>query len=320
MNIQKMSIKKFNDYLNENSTYGFIDTEKNYNDTDYGTKYKTSSPTRFFNTLTGICWDYASAEYYYFKKYYPEIKCKLFYIQVDNEDQTTHTWLQYYQNNKCYIFESSWYDYQGITMFNNEYEALNYYINLFLKYTNSKGYNLFEYNINKYNLTTSEFINYIWDYGNLYSRKGNFGSSIFKNHNVHFYNGTYLDCQSIVNTLSKKELIYIDGKYIDSPYLYYRNVIFYRKKPISFIEIYNIPTQSNKGIIKIVTSKSYRQRGYASQLIEEVINYFSEFDENIKTLVWRCNKSNVSVNHLANKYKFNLISENDYQYTYELNL
>jgi len=99
INIIQKSPQELNLFLN---TFVYYDI----NEDDRWKYYKTLSPDIFLKNKTGICWDYTGFESYVFKNIF-KIPFKTFYIELDNIDKSTHTFLVYFQNEKYYYFESS---------------------------------------------------------------------------------------------------------------------------------------------------------------------------------------------------------------------
>ena len=162
--------EELNDYMNKNIEYGFMVGGKL--ETEDYSKYKTISPSDFEKYHAGVCWDYVAYEYSYFKRYFKELPCKLYYIEACATDGTepTHAWLTYKDNSKIISFESAWGDNAGLHEYSSETEMVNDYIGKFIKFnekilTDEKRYVVLTFNQpTKYNLTPLEYMNYIWDH------------------------------------------------------------------------------------------------------------------------------------------------------------
>lgn len=126
-------IRKLNDELNENYTYGVVhngkvitgDTlEKSF---DFGKDYRSLSLKDFSYYHTGVCWDYVHYEATWFESH--GYKHEEYYIECKdkNYDLPTHTFLLFTlpDSTKTYYFESSWYDYRGIEEFSSKQDALD---------------------------------------------------------------------------------------------------------------------------------------------------------------------------------------------------
>jgi hypothetical protein len=150
--------------------YGFLIEGVPTTNIDWHTQwrqYRTISPEDFYKHKIGVCWDYTAFEAYYFKNFFPDIKFKTYYIELEGSD--THTFLVYQLGGKFYHFESSYKKIQGIHKKNSLDEVFDWV--LFNMFEGApKKYKIYEYAIDKYNLGCEEFMDYIYDNGKLIKR------------------------------------------------------------------------------------------------------------------------------------------------------
>jgi hypothetical protein len=128
------------------------------------TKYIIKSPEELLKTKSGICYDQVELERQYFSKLNYEFKTFFAYEKLPLDDNRTHTFLIYKENNKYYWFEHSWGPYKGIHGGFSSYEECLSYITKELKRSGWKTVNAFEYKkpqIKKANI--NEFSRYIYD-------------------------------------------------------------------------------------------------------------------------------------------------------------
>lgn len=125
--------------------------------------YRSSNPKDFIKKKGGVCWDYTAAEALYFKDF--NIPYRTFYIELDNENSSTHTFLIYENNNKFYYFESSYGKHQGIYESNSINRIINFVLYNMFTDEERTNFKVYEYNAldPKLNngLTTIEFMDYI---------------------------------------------------------------------------------------------------------------------------------------------------------------
>lgn len=168
-------------YMNENILYGFVDSKgKIYTPSDEkkfqnGCRniWKLSSPERLKKVRYGHCWDQVEFEREWFLNHGYE--CKTFYIwfELDYDNPySTHTYLIYKEDGKYKLFEHSDYQNRGIYEFDCYIEAVNYQKQKFIEYNKNqikenemKHLTIYEYNRPKYNISMSEFIDYIMENG-----------------------------------------------------------------------------------------------------------------------------------------------------------
>lgn len=121
-------------YLCYNFKYGLVVDGKPVTDPKlldnpyyFFTNYRVLSVQDFEKYKTGVCWDYVNYEAYMFKKHFPDIKFYTFYIEFNDENQTTHTFLIYENPNgrKYTYFEVSYGDIAGMYSIDNISEAFD---------------------------------------------------------------------------------------------------------------------------------------------------------------------------------------------------
>ena len=84
--------------------------------------HRTLTPDKFLKYNGGVCWDYVAYEASFFSENFPSIRYKTFFVCFNSE--STHTFLLFYTNNRCYWFESSWKSHVGLYEFKSEKDAL----------------------------------------------------------------------------------------------------------------------------------------------------------------------------------------------------
>lgn len=145
---------------------------------DFYKYYKISNPEDFIKHNGGVCWDYATYEAWYFKKYIP-VSFTTWYIVFSSGDN--HTFLTFQFDGKYYYFESSYKPYRGIYMAKSEKDIINFILDnmnkdLEVPYKNLEqvpnSYGVFKYNaldpkiigmgvnFQKYILDTAQEINF----------------------------------------------------------------------------------------------------------------------------------------------------------------
>ena len=94
---------------------------------DFMKYYKVLTPKEFETYKGGVCWDYVAYEAEYFKKHFPFVKFKTYFVvSINGITQPTHTFILFNYNGYVYWFESSWKSMHGIYKFKNENDALDY--------------------------------------------------------------------------------------------------------------------------------------------------------------------------------------------------
>lgn len=122
--------EKLSSYMKANIKYGYIrrDTNKvETNDFDnFYLKYSLMSPKEVYESGVGICWDQTLFEKYVFDNIIKKYDYKIFFLQQENINESTHTFLVYTKNNKYYYFENAFETYAGIKEFKSYNEVISY--------------------------------------------------------------------------------------------------------------------------------------------------------------------------------------------------
>lgn len=96
-------------------------------------------------------------------------------MEFDGGDGTrsiNHTWLAYFLEGCCHLFESSWKPYAGITRYNDEYSMIEDYIRKQVISEEAQGYSASDPIVYKYKPVPSgktawDFIHEVRETGNL---------------------------------------------------------------------------------------------------------------------------------------------------------
>ena len=179
---RQTAIRNLNDTLND-FAYGIVldgkaITDSRQIDLNFG-RYRTLSPREFLKFETGVCWDYADFEAYYFSDILGmRLVCddwlrfgdtfSLYYMEFEDNDgdRPTHTWLAYRLGDRIYAFESSWKPYAGIAAFPDEEAMIEEYIRRQEAYYDSIHNPIFNPIVCKYKpvgagLSCDEFMSYV---------------------------------------------------------------------------------------------------------------------------------------------------------------
>lgn len=118
--------KKF-DYkiVTKKDIFGFPDTRA----VDCGdfTNYRIADAGQFEFQGGGTCWDYVVYEATLFKKCFPTIPYKTWFVQYDNKaDNPTHTFLTFSLDGKYYYFENAFRPYAGVYEVDSESDAVSF--------------------------------------------------------------------------------------------------------------------------------------------------------------------------------------------------
>lgn len=182
-------IIRFNKYMNKTFIYGLAINgviNKNTTAEDYDKLYKFTNPAQFEKQNGGICWDYVTYEADYFRKNFPSIKYKAYYVIFDNKNNLpTHTFIILSINDQYIYFESSFKKVQGVYSAKSEKDIINFVLDNMSSSTDLMKY---PYYVFKYNpldpnldgLSCSEFMKYIEDHGHQVTHKFNNNYSLQK--------------------------------------------------------------------------------------------------------------------------------------------
>lgn len=151
--------------------------KQNTTSEDYDKYYRVATPAQFVKQNGGICWDFATYEAFVFKKQFPNIKFKTYYIVFDAAPHyPTHTFLVFEKDMKFYYFESSFKRIQGIWVANSISDIFNFVLHSMDQYRPKDckasllkyKYAIFEYNALHPDIpgsTTVEFMNLMEEIG-----------------------------------------------------------------------------------------------------------------------------------------------------------
>lgn len=308
------NIKRIMNLMNQ-IEYGFLDEDgNNIFDNEkleyiFNKIYHLMSPEELLNKKVGVCWDQVELERKLFEE--NSIKNETYFIYINDKDSLpSHTFLVYYDRNKVYWFEHSWFDEKGIHEYNNLNDLLN---DVELKFIKSRenevkvisSVQIYKYKKPKYNISCDEFYNYIFTQEEIFNYK--------------LENATAKDFERLksyklktiteyAKKLSSEEMIKIKN-YIHEHTFYfineYKNII-YNKKIIGSFLIRKI--DSGLLLDEIFIEKEYRNKGIGYSVIK---NYILNNDNNIYLWVY---KNNIKVFKLYQKLGFNIQEETQDRY------
>lgn len=164
------SPEKLMEYMND-IQYGYITNKgkrvegHDIDGMDFFTTYSLQSPHQLIRSRLGVCWDQTELEREFFEKYI-ELPFNVYYLECKNHNQSTHTVLVFFDRNKCYYFEHSWFSYRGIHEFKNEREFLNYIAKKQIEYSDkecddkAKGIVIHIMERPRYGISCSEFMDF----------------------------------------------------------------------------------------------------------------------------------------------------------------
>jgi hypothetical protein len=97
--------------------YGYISgTRKIYNihdDHEFFNTYRLLSPSQVIKNKIGVCWDQCELERFMFANVI-NLPYTVYYMEADNSERASHTFLVFNNNGRYYHFEHSWESYRGI--------------------------------------------------------------------------------------------------------------------------------------------------------------------------------------------------------------
>lgn len=129
---------------------------------------------------------------------------------------------------------------------------------------------------------------------------------------------TYQDVLSVYNRLSEKDKLLVSPreKFIDSPNLVSREVKYVNNEPVGFSEAYKYNGKTDKAFIIVAVLEEYRGNNIATELIQKTVN--NCFNQNYKTIIYRCDSNNIPSKNLAIKNNFSLVKKTNNQLCFEL--
>lgn len=128
---------------------------------------------------------------------------------------------------------------------------------------------------------------------------------------------SFEDTVEVYNSLSSREKKYIapDGTFDDSPYLAYRKVEYYNKKPIGFIELYR---ERNEASIALAVKKEFRKKGIAKKLMNNAIDWAKK--NKLNNLLYKVETDNFKSIQLAKSFNGDLLDKDHEFYWYKIGL
>lgn len=308
------NIKRIMNLMNQ-IEYGFLDEDgNNIFDNEkleyiFNKIYHLMSPEELLNKKAGVCWDQVELERKLFEE--NSIKNETYFIYINDKDSLpSHTFLVYYDRNKVYWFEHSWFDEKGIHEYNNLNDLLN---DVELKFIKSRenevkvisSVQIYKYKKPKYNISCDEFYNYIFTQEEIFNYK--------------LENATAKDFERLksyklktiteyAKKLSSEEMIKIKNYIHEHTFHFineYKNII-YNKKIIGSFLIRKI--DSGLLLDEIFIEKEYRNKGIGYSVIK---NYILNNDNNIYLWVY---KNNIKAFKLYQKLGFNIQEETQDRY------
>ena len=133
--------------------------------------------------------------------------------------------------------------------------------------------------------------------------------------------GTYQDSLTIYNSLTDQEKHWCSpsGRFIDSPILISRQIIYDRNRPAAFGEVYKWNGKSkNVGFIVLAVHKNHRGKGYARQVIDRCIAEIKQLG--YSKLIYRVDIENTASIRLAERYGFELTKESKGYKSFKLDI
>lgn len=125
---------------------------------DFSKDYILQTPQEMEKSRVGVCWCQVEYQRFYFENFI-KIPFKTFYIEQDNEERASHTFLIYYQNNKCYHFENAFFDMRGIREFDNNEKIFKMVALSSETYSMEPKFSVWQYNRPEYHIDCEEFMN-----------------------------------------------------------------------------------------------------------------------------------------------------------------
>lgn len=97
-----------------------------------------------------------------------------------------------------------------------------------------------------------------------------------------------------------------------------RIVLIFNGEAAGFIEVYRENRQgTNYGEISVVVHSNHRNKGYASILMQKIIEWYKNFSLDIKSLTYPVDKNNTSSINLAKKFGFKKMNKSEYYFSEE---
>jgi hypothetical protein len=162
------SPEELSKWMQNNFDYGYVTKDgkimkgyllDNESDQHFDNNYNLQSPQQLYKSKIGVCWDQTEFERYFFDKF--NISYRTFYIEQNNKDQTTHSYLVYQKDNEYYWFENSYEKYRGIHgPFNNEKEIAKLIHDYMFKDAKDTGYKVYVLDKPKYDIGCQQYMDW----------------------------------------------------------------------------------------------------------------------------------------------------------------
>ena len=270
---------KLNDYQYGLSRDNQKIKKQNTTSEDYDKYYRVATPAQFVKQNGGICWDFVTYEASVFKKQFPNIKFKTYYIVFEAAPYyPTHTFLVFEKDMKFYYFESSFKRIQGIwvadsisDIFNfvlhsmDQYRPKDYKASL-LKYK----YAIFEYNALHPDIpgfTTVEFMNLMEE----------IGQEIPHAYNSKYDVKPYIDTDDLTvrKTKTKNENDSVSSEAVKLDF-------YLNKEHIAEASISAVDT--GKGFLyDLEVFKKYRGQGNGTKIMQYILSHYKVSDLSVDT-------------------------------------
>ena len=124
-------------------------------------KYIIKTPNQILLYKKGICYDIVETQRFLFNKYNYETKTFFSYKQLPIEDNPTHTYIIFKENNKYYWMECSWQSYKEIHGPFNSYIHVVSYVEKLLKQEWKNIYTIEYKSFDYKNMNINQFGNFI---------------------------------------------------------------------------------------------------------------------------------------------------------------
>lgn len=139
-----------------------IEYDNKTNDENYIVK----TPSQLIKIKSGICYDQVEFERVYFEKHKYQYKTYFAYEKEPVDDNPTHTFLIFKENNQYFWFENAWESYRGVHgLFKSYNDALKFVSIQFKKSDNWENVNILEYNKIKLGINVMQFYKHIFEIG-----------------------------------------------------------------------------------------------------------------------------------------------------------
>ena len=293
-------------FLNKNGKNIFLNenVEKTFNK-----EYYLMSPKELLIKKVGVCWDQVELERKLFED--NNIKNETYFIYIDDKKYLpSHTFLVYFENNKVFWFEHSWFDEKGIHEYMNLHELLIDVESKFIKSREKEvkppfNVYIYKYNKPKFNISCDEFYDYIYTQEKILNYK--------------FEQANYKDLERIkkyklttifeyAKDLSQQEINKINN-YVDIEVSKqindYKNIIY------NGIVIGSVLVRSiDNGLLidEIFIENEYRNKGIGTSIIKNIL---SNRKQNIYLWVY---KDNIKAIMLYKKLGFTILEKTDSRY------